>query len=127
MKDLNTWADLANNYSLVLFNQCAELGDGEVLQEWMDNHTCEAQTARLHLEDCEEENCKQCAQYINDYGEYPECQCEPMQWYAIAAGEFDAEHLNETYDLDIFYSDFLGIYILPVYHFGTSWTHVNLK
>ena len=41
--------------------------------------------------------------------------------------EWDQEHLNETYGMDIFYSEILQLYILPVYHFGTSWTHVTLN
>lgn len=126
MHKFKTWADFAKNYDLVLFNQCVNLGDGEVLQEWIENHTCEAQEALHHLEECKKKECKECEEIKNEYGECPECSCEPFQWYAIAAGEWDVEHLNENYNLDIFYSDFLGIYILPVYHFGTSWTHVDI-
>lgn len=101
MKELKTWEDLAQNYSLVLFNNCINLGrHQEVLEEWLENHTCE------HKE---------------------ECDCEVFQWYAIAIGDLEAERLNEKYNLDIFFSDYLQLYILPVYHYGTSWDYVDLN
>lgn len=102
MTAFKTWADFAQNYSMVLFNNCVNLGDSEVLQEWAESHTCEPD-------------------------EPDECRCEPMQWYAMAINELDMEHLNKEYNLDIFYSEVLQLYILPVYHYGTSWTHVNIK
>jgi hypothetical protein len=110
-KDWKTWADFANCYDLVLFNECTNLVhhdnksyDEGVLYEWMEAHDCDA-----------------------NHGENEECTCEPMQWYAIGIGEFNAKFLNRHFSLDIFYSDVLGIYILPVYHYGTSWTHVSLS
>jgi hypothetical protein len=110
--DWETWADFANCYDLVLFNNCVNLmsrengSDEGVLYEWLESHSCEAQE--------------------NDYGDSPECSCEPYQWYAIGVGEWEAEQLNKHNELDIFYSNILDLYILPVYHFGTSWTHVSL-
>lgn len=103
MKTFKTWGDLSNHYSLVLFNNCVKLNDGAILNEWMENHKCE----------------------LEDGQEY--CECEVYQWYAIAISEFDQEYLNKKYNLDIFFSDTLGIYILPVYHYGTSWDYVNLN
>ena len=125
--EMKTWADLAKTYSLVLFNECVNLNDGEVLHEWLENHDCEQENMRLHLDQCDKENCTQCEEIKNDYGDCPECACEPFQWFAIGASEWTVEHLNNEYDLDIFYSDYLQMHILPVYHFGTGWDHVNLK
>ena len=38
--ELKTWQDLAKKYSLVLFNNCINLGDGEVMDEWAEQHEC---------------------------------------------------------------------------------------
>ena len=94
-KELKTWADLAQNYDLVLFNKCIDLEGGAVLED-----------------------------YYNEVN-YSE-KDEVFQWYAISIDEFGKEYLNKTYDLSIFYSNTLDLYILPVYHFGTSWEYVNL-
>lgn len=109
-----TWEDFANCYDLVLFNNCTDLVhrdnksyDEGVLYEWLESHTCEPDED----EDLEEH----------------ECACEPFQWYAIAVSEYDVEFLNKNFNLDIFFSDVLGIYILPVYHYGTAWSHVSLS
>lgn len=109
-KDWTTWADFANCYDLVLFNNAPNLESIEskneegVYVEWLESHTCNYQDEGLE-----------------------ECQCEPFQWYAIAVSESTCEWLNKSFNLDIFYSDILGIYILPVYHFGTSWDYVSLS
>lgn len=107
--DWTTWADFANCYDLVLFNECTNIVhrdnksyDEGVIYEWMEAHTCDAE-------------------------EGEECTCEPAQWYAIAVSDDTMEWLNKHFTLDIFYSDVLGIHILPVYHFGTSWEHVALS
>lgn len=109
-KDWTKWADFADCYDLVLFNECTNLVhrdnksyDEGVINEWMEGHTCDKEN------------------------EEDDCTCEPYQWYAIAASEWDVEFLNKHFNLDIFYSDILGIYILPVYHFGTSWDYVSLS
>lgn len=101
-KDWTTWADFANCYDLVLFNECVNIGNHEVQEEWYENHQC----SKEHEDD--------------------DCTDEVYQWYAISASEYDVEFLNKSFNLDIFYSDTLGIYILPVYHFGTSWDYVAL-
>ncbi len=53
---------------------------------------------------------------------------EVMQWYALES-ESDEQmaYYNETYKLNIFYSDTLGIWILPVYSYGMGWEYVTLK
>ena len=104
MYDLKTWGDLARNYNLVLFNQAPHLGDGEVLDEFTE--FCQDKEPPSEDEDFE----------------YPEV----FQWYAIGLNQLQADTLNKEFDLDIFFSDYLGIYILPVYHFGTSWDILNL-
>lgn len=110
-KDWTSWADFANCYDLVLFNECTNLVHRDnnsyfegVITEWLQSHDCGA-----------------------NYEEDEECTCEPYQWYAIAVGEYEAEFLNKYFDLDVFYSEILGIYILPVYHYGTAWSHVSLS
>ena len=108
MKELKTWADLSNAYSLVLFNSCVDIADGAVLMEWQEQHECEPEP--------EDQDPK-------DYY----CECEVAQWYAISVSFSDKEYLNKEFDLDIFYSETLGIYILPVSHFGTGWDMLNLK
>lgn len=98
MKEFKTWGDFSKHYNLVLFNQAPDI-DG-VLDEWMETHQCE--------EKCEV------------------CQCEVCQWYGIEVSDDDADWLNKNYNMDIFYSDILGLFILPVYHYGTGWDYVNL-
>jgi len=127
MHELKTWQDLADKYSMVLFNQAIELCDGEVLQEWQDQHVCDSLTAKDHLENCKEKDCKICKDYIDDFGDDPYCECQPYQWFAIDLSEFDAEYLKKEFNLDVFFSDCLGIYILVVHHFGTAWKMLNLK
>ena len=129
MNELKSWADLAQRYSMVLFNKVTELNDGAVLEEWQENHyqNCEAEQARDHIETCEKKNCKKCTEYKTEYGDSPECSCEVYQWYIIELSEFDAEYLNKEFNLDIFYSDTVDNYILPVYHYGTSWRIMGLK
>ncbi len=103
MKKYKTYADFANDYDLVLFNECVNLqGTSPVMEEWFENHTCEKE---------------------NDEDD---CNCEIFQWYAIACSDYDMEFLNKTYGLDIFYSEYLQLYILPISHFGTSWDYVNI-
>ena len=125
MSKFKTWADFAKNYDLVLFNYAGEHSD--VIEEYYEQHQCEAHHAADHLIECDAEDCKTFEEYREEYGDEPQCQCEVFQWYAIAAGEWDVEYLNKTYSMDIFWSDTLGIYILPVYHFGTAWDHVDLN
>lgn len=140
MRDFKTWGDFAKKYSLVLFNQAINLVsrdnssfDEGVIYEWQEKHldNCESEMARVEIESLEgsedKKDIKRRNELIDEFGECPECQCEPYQWYAIEVGEFDAEWLNKNYGMDIFYSEILGIYILPVYHFGTSWDYVDLN
>jgi hypothetical protein len=130
MQDIKTFADFASRFDLVLFNECVNLADGRVLEEYLENHSCEFENARMEIDTLKEngkENSKKCKELIDEYGDCPECSCEPYQWYAISINEYDVEYYNEEYALDIFYSDTLGIYILPVYHYGTAWDYVPLN
>lgn len=127
MDNLKTWGDLARNYSLVLFNEAPNMGNGEVLEEYIESHTPNGDFDEF------EQLRKDDANFAEQYGadEFEDWQrdndsIEVYQWYAIEINEFDVKYLNEKYNLDIFYSDFLGIYILPVTHFGTSWDILNL-
>jgi len=138
MQEFKTWGDFAKSYDLVLFNQAPNLVsrdnesyDEGVINEWLEAHDCEYEQARRDIEELEgsdkEEDKTIREGLVNQYGEYPECNCEPAQWYAIAIGDSDMEFLNSTYGMDIFYSEILDLYILPVYHFGTDWDYVNLS
>jgi hypothetical protein len=107
-QDWETWADFAQCYNLVLFNNAPNLtspeGDEEgVYVEWLESHACNYEEEGLEC-----------------------CQCEVLQWYAIAISDDEMEWLNKNFELDIFYSDILGIHILPVYHWGTAWEGVTL-
>ena len=106
MTELKTWQDLANNYDLVLFNNVINVGNGEVLEEWCEQHTCGTEEDKNN----------------EDY----QCECEIYQWFAIGLDEWQFKKLNNEFNLHIFYSDYLGIYILPVSHFGTAWRMLNL-
>lgn len=103
-KDWKTWEDFANCYDLVLFNQCVNIENSDVLERLYESYTWD------DSEDPEHEN-----------------MSEVFQWYAISASEWDVEYLNKHFNLDIFYSDMFGMYILPVYHYGTSWDYVSLS
>lgn len=140
MKEFKTWGDFAKSYDLVLFNQAPNLVsrdnksyDEGVIYEWQDQHlnNCEYEQASRDIEALEgsdkPEDIKKRQDIIDEFGEYPECQCEPYQWYAIAVSDDEAEWLNKNYSLDIFYSETLDLHILPVYHFGTAWDYVNLN
>ena len=126
-KELVSWGDLASKYDMILFNQAPSINEGAIMEEWRDNHNCEAMEAQDHLEICEVKDCKKCKELREEYGEYPECECEVYQWFIIDIDKFDCEELNKEFDLEIFYSDVIDNYILPVYHFGTSWSIMGLK
>jgi hypothetical protein len=127
-KESKTWADFAKGYDLVLFNNCVNIEEGGVVEDWLEVHTCDTQDAQNHVVDCEEKNCKKCKDFKDEYGELElRCECEPMQWYAIAVGDRNREYLNKTYNMDIFWSDNLQLNILPVFHYGTAWDYVDLK
>lgn len=130
MKTFKTWGDFAKNYDLVLFNHVDNFP--EVMEEWFENHlnNCEHEQARIKIEELanseEKADIKERQKLIDEFGEDPNCNCEVFQWYAIAISDDEAEWLNKQYNLDIFYSDFLDLHILPVYHFGTAWDYVNI-
>ena len=138
MKQFKTWADFAKNYDLVLFNECIKLNEGVILQEWSDYHHCEGERDEFdQLRTDDEQFAEQYEatdEAFTDWSneqhqggdETVNCECEVYQWYAIAISEDDAKYYNEKYNMDIFYSNTLGLYILPVYHYGTSWDYVNL-
>jgi hypothetical protein len=126
-KKLKTWADFAKGYDLVLFNNCINIEEGGVIEDWLEVHTCDKTVAEWHMQDCKIKNCKDCKEYLYEHGNAPQCECEVFQWYAIAVGDRNREYLNETYNMDIFWSDNLQLNILPVYHYGTAWDYVDLK
>ena len=49
---------------------------------------------------------------------------EIYQWFLTSASESDIEYLEKRFGLLFTYSEKLGLYILCVPHFGTSWDYV---
>ncbi len=56
---------------------------------------------------------------ILENGEYGDE--EVFQWYIIADPTFALEHTDEL----VFYDDELGVHVLGVTHWGTSWNYVS--
>lgn len=106
--ELKSWADLADNYDLILFNKMIELNDGEVYNEYIEN---------MDLSEYTDEELQDGVQY----------NIEVFQWYLIGIDEYDVKYLNDNFNLDIFYSDTLDNYVLPVTHYGTAWDMLALK
>jgi hypothetical protein len=50
---------------------------------------------------------------------------EIFQWYLTDCSDFDAKYLRETFGLWFTYSNMLGLYVLLVPHWGTSWDYVG--
>lgn len=124
---LKSWNDLAKHYNLFLFNNVTDINDGKVLEDWMENHQCDAQEAGSHVDGCEVKDCAKCKEYKEEYGKYPSCECQPYQWYLISIDTEDAQELNKEFHLDIFYSETIDQFVLPVYHYGTSWRIMGLR
>lgn len=52
---------------------------------------------------------------------------EVMQWYLIKPSDKDYIESLAMDDLNITYSKVLDEYVLPVYHYGTSWEYVPIR
>ena len=133
---IETWADFADNFDMVLFNDCVNqnIADGAVLMEWSEAHQCEPEGDRDEFNQLRADDADFAEQYQDTDEAFAEwsqeqhqCECEVYQWYAIDISETDVKLYNDKYNMDIFFSDTLGIYILPVYHFGTAWRMLKLS
>lgn len=49
---------------------------------------------------------------------------EIFQWWLTDCSKDDVEYLERRFGLLFTYSDLLGLYVLCVDHFGTSWDYV---
>lgn len=58
----------------------------------------------------------------DEYGD--ETEVEIYQWFLTDCSDFDVRFLEEHFGLKFTYSDLLGLYILCVTHYGTSWDYV---
>lgn len=61
--------------------------------------------------------------YEEDEDGYEE-SLEIYQWYLTDCSDFDVKFLEEHFGLKFTYSDLLGLYVLCVTHYGTSWDYV---
>lgn len=61
--------------------------------------------------------------YEEDEDGYEE-ELEIYQWYLTDCSDFDVKFLEEHFGLKFTYSDLLGLYVLCVTHYGTSWDYV---
>lgn len=61
----------------------------------------------------------------DDEDDYPEV----FQWYIVNLSEWDVNWLMKISQgtIKIYWSDLLGLYIMPVYHWGTGWDGVYIE
>lgn len=63
--------------------------------------------------------------YENDYDRYldsfEEQRFQVYQWFLTDLTEMEAKYKHEVFGLEYYYSEKLEMYVMPVYHFGTSW------
>lgn len=53
-----------------------------------------------------------------------ESETEIFQWFLTDCSESDVEYLEQHFGLLFTYSELLGLYVLCVDHWGTSWDYV---
>lgn len=59
------------------------------------------------------------------YDEENDCYNEIYQWFLTDCSQSEVEYLEEHFGLQFTYSDMLGLYVLCVDHWGTSWDYVT--
>ena len=59
------------------------------------------------------------------YNEEEDTYKEIYQWFLTDCNEFDMQFLEEHFGLLFTYSDLLGLWVLCVDHYGTSWDYVE--
>ena len=52
---------------------------------------------------------------------------EIFQYFISDCSQTDAEYLNQYFGIQFLFSEKLDCYILPVFHFGTSWDYVRVE
>ena len=61
--------------------------------------------------------------YDEENDEYPEI----FQWYLTDLSEWSKNWQEKTFDIKYVYSSVLDLYVMPVTHWGTSWTAVSCE
>lgn len=51
---------------------------------------------------------------------------EPYQYLVTDASEYTMNKLEERHGITSVYSEKLGVYVIPVYHYGTSWNYIGV-
>ena len=69
--------------------------------------------------------------YCNDYNivndGFYDSENEIFQYFISDCSQSDAEYLNKFFGIQFLFSEKLDCYILPVFHFGTSWDYVPVE
>jgi len=78
---------------------------------WKDCEECEG-TGKTQAEPCDE---------CNGEGRF---DIEPYQYFIVGVSQWDIERLKE-YGVEVGYSNALDVHILPIYDYGTSWSHFS--
>jgi len=73
-------------------------------------------------ESCEGEDCEGC----EDCGEDGRYEMEPYQMFLIDGSEYNLERLKD-FGITIGYSELLGVHVLPIYDYGTGWSHFSYR
>jgi hypothetical protein len=56
-----------------------------------------------------------------------ESEQEIFQYFICDCSESDAKYLNKFFGIQFLFSEKLDCYILPVFHYGTSWDYVRVE
>ena len=62
---------------------------------------------------------------VND--DFYDSEKEIFQYFISDCSQSDAEYLNEFFGIQFLFSEKLDCFILPVFHFGTSWDYVRVE
>lgn len=57
------------------------------------------------------------------WDEENESSTEVFQWYLTDCGEYDKDVLK-SFGIELVYNYSMDLYVLPVFHYGTSWYYV---
>jgi hypothetical protein len=69
--------------------------------------------------------------FYSDYNivneDFYESEQEIFQYFICSCTEWDAKYLNTFFGIQFLFSEKLDCYILPVFHYGTSWDYVRVE
>ena len=112
---ITNYSDALSGIDTVLMNNAPDLDENLVMELY------EAESREFYENDRPDCEC-----------EDPEdCQCEfemseVYQWLVTDASEYAMEKLRERHGITSVWSDALGVYVIPVYHYGTSWSYIGV-